>query len=68
MCLCAQKKFFLQELCVVTVGQLVKQSNLSADVIRDHVIPLVGIPLGWEACTPERLYSVLLFSKLCGKV
>ena len=66
--LCAQKKSFLQELCVVTVGQLISECNFSDDVIRDHVIPLVGVTSGWEECTPERLYTVLLLSKQLGKV
>ena len=65
---CGQKKFYLQELSAVTVGQLVTECDFSGDVIRDHVIPLVGVASGWEGCTPERLYLVLLLSKLFGKV
>ena len=68
ICSCAQKKAFLQELCVVTVGQLVSEGRFSNDVIRDHVIPLVGVTSGWEECTSERLYIVLLLSKQLGKV
>ena len=68
ICVCAQKKAFLQELCVVTVGQLISEGRFSDDVIRDHVIPLVGVTSGWEECTPERLYIVLLLSKQFGKV
>lgn len=65
---CGQKKFFLQELCAVTIGQLVRECDFSTEVVRDHVISLVGIASGWEGCTPERLYLVLLLSKLFGKV
>ena len=68
ICSCAQKKTFLQELCMVTVGQLISEDNFSDDVVRDHVIPLVGVTSGWDECTPERLYIVLLLSKLFGKV
>ena len=68
ICLCAQKKAYLQELCVVTVGQLISEGQFSDDVIRDHVIPLVGVASGWEECTSERLYTVLLLSKKFGKV
>ena len=67
ICVCAQKKAFLQELCVVTVGQLILEGRFSDDVIRD-VIPLVGVTSGWEECTPEHLYIVLLLSKQFGKV
>ena len=65
---CGVKKFFLQELCAVTVGQLVVDCDLPSDVIRDHVIPLVGVSSGWEGCTPERLYIALVLSKIIGKV
>ena len=68
ICVCAQKKAFLQELCMVTVGQLISEGHFSDDVIRDHVIPLVGVTSGWEECTPERLYIILLLSKQFGKV
>ena len=66
--MCGQKKFFLQELCAVTVGQLVGECGFSDDVIKDDVIPLVGLSSGWEGCTPERLYLVLLLGKEFGKV
>ena len=46
--LCAQKKVFLRELCMVTVGQLISAGHFSDDAIRDHVIPLVGVTSGWE--------------------
>ena len=65
---CGVKKFFLQELCAVAVVQLVNDAQLTSDVIRDHVIPLVGVALGWEECTPERLYLALAFNKIVGKV
>ena len=68
ICSCAQKKTFLQELCVVTVGQLIVEGNFSVDVVKDHVIPLMGVTSGWEECTPERLYIILLLSKQFGKV
>ena len=65
---CGSKKFFLQELCAVAVVQLVNDGQLTGDVIRDHVIPLVGVSSGWEGCTPERLYRALAFNKIVGKV
>ena len=65
---CRAKKFFLQELCAVAVVQLVNDSQLTSDVIRDHVIPLVGVSSGWEGCTPARLYLALAFNKIVGKV
>ena len=52
----------------MTLGQLVQECDFSSDVIRDHVIPLVGVTSGWEQCTSERLYLIMLLGKLCGKV
>ena len=65
--MCGQKKFYLREFCAVVMGDLVERCG--EGVVRGCIVPGVkGVEGGWESCTPELLYLLLLLEKHYGKV
>ena len=65
--MCGQKKFYLREFCAVVMGDLVERCG--EEVVRGCIVPgLEGVEGGWESCTPELLYLLLLLEKHYGKV
>ena len=65
--MCGQEKFYLREFCAVVMGDLVERCG--EEVVRGCIVPGVkGVEGGWESCTPELLYLLLLLEKQYGKV
>ena len=65
--MCGQKKIYLREFCAVVMGDLVERCG--EEVVRGCIVPGVkGVEGGWENCTPELLYLLLLLEKHYGKV
>ena len=53
------KKSYLQEFCVVTIGQLLNGLEERLPHTCKYIIPLLGLECGWDKCTPETLYLLL---------
>lgn len=63
---CGQKKSYLREFCAVVMGDLVERCG--EEVVRECIVPGVdGVEKGWEGCTPETLYLLLLLEQHYGK-
>ena len=65
--MCGQRKIYLKEFCAVVMGDLVERCG--EEVVRECIVPGVeGVWKGWDGCTPETLYLLLLLEQHYGKV
>ena len=63
---CGQRKSYLREFCAVVMGDLVERCG--EEVVRECIVLGVeGVEKGWEGCTPETLYLLLLLEQHYGK-
>ena len=51
------RKSYLSQFCAVAVSKLIEGCPVA--VVRDDIVPLLGLEGGWEKCSPEKLFLML---------
>ena len=63
---CAERKFYLQEFVAVAVCRVL--GSVPKGVVREELVPVLGLGGGWKNCTPETLYVLLELNRGYEKV